>query len=415
MDKLMRGAVVVGLIVALLQGPASMPLQAAPGTRASLQAGAFDPGVLDTVARGVAVTAGVSSQGAPSAVAGDLGSLISGRPTPVPEGAQNTDVAGLEEYSSGGITLTAPADWDVIEGGFSSLFDISVPGSEFSAVLQDGGGDFPGMIMVVFFAGIPELLLGEFLQDGTLTSVEFSQTSQQLPMVAVHFDRMMDEVEGSGVMYVISPGETVYVFIAFASTDEWETLSSQVQQVAESITFDDNLLTLVTAENGELVYSDNENVQVTIPEGWHVSNTNDESLLVLVTNPDYRFAMAIGTDAGFDEGLGSGLEDLSISPEDEIDAETQAMVFDLIMQAMGDGSDFVVDESLNAVYPHEGGVTFRVVGAGDFSDGANMPVAVYLDLRTDGGLISMLLGDVDSALEVEPQVLEIINSVELLQ
>lgn len=432
MDKRIRGVVVAGMAAALLMGPAVGPMLAAPDTRASLQEGVFDPVLAESVARGVAATAGLAAHAAPPAVADGVSSLPNlRRPTPVPqeeatpvpdeeatptpEETPESSATGLEQYSSAGVTLQAPAQWDVSEGSFDTLFDMSAPDSEFVATLQDAGGDFPGMILVIFFANMPELLLGEYLEGAELTSVEIRQTAQQVPMAGIHFNATIEGVEGSGAFYAYSPGEKAYLFFAFAPVEEWEAAAPGVAQVVESITFDEELLTLATAESGGLLFADNTGIlETTIPEGWHVTGTNDETLPVLIAAPDYAFVSALGVDTLVGAELGDTANALLNPPGGELDQATVDAAFAGLIEKMSEGGDFTVDETLNAFYARDGAVTLRLVGEGDFGGGLASPVVIYLDLRADGGVMQIIFGDADTVLAYEDELLGIIVSTVVL-
>lgn len=420
MDRLIRGVVCVCIAGVLLSAPALHPALAAPQTRPARQEQSFEPLLLDVVARGVAEGAGVIRPGAPSAIgpATRPGSVIAGRPTPVPEPedeAATLDLSQLVEYSSGGITVQAPAAWDVIEGSAGALFDISFPDTDFYALMQDGGGDMPGLFMVVFFGSIPEALLEGYFEEATITRVELVTSAQQVPMASIHFDATLDGLEGSGAIYGISPGETSYLLFAFAPTDEWQMQLPGLELMLNSLTFDDELLTLATAEGGTLTFADaNGLMELVIPEGWHASSTNDPTLPLLAADPGYHFVTAMGPYAGFDSDLAAELEGI-FDPSLELDPETEALVFDLLVEAMSDeGPAFLVDEALNATFPREGAVTFRMVGEGDFGDGLMMQVVIYMDLHSDSGLVTMAFGNTEEVLAQEPLLLEMIASAVLL-
>lgn len=429
MYRLIRRVVLAGVIAALVMGPASSPLWAAPRVRTAQQEGTFDPVLAESVARGVAATAGLAAHGAPPAAASGLSTLPElRRPTPVPqeepapeaeatpapEETPASGSSGLAEYSSGGITLHAPADWEVSEGGFGSLFDMSAPDSEFVATMQDAGGDFPGMILIYFFANMPEMLVGEYLEGAELTSIEIRQTAQHVPMAGIHFDATIEGVEGSGAFYAISPGETAYMFFAFAPAEEWDAVAPGVAQVAESITFDEELLTLATAESGGLVFGDNAGIlETTVPEGWHVTGTNDETLPLLIADPGYTLALMLGTESDLGPEVGELVDELLSQPDGEPDPAVVDEVFAGLVEKMSEGGDFTVDETLNAHYAREGAITLRLGGEGDFS-GLITPVVLYIDLRSDGGVMQLIFGDPQDVLAQEDELLNILTATVLL-
>ncbi|MCC6169822.1 MAG: hypothetical protein IT329_21575 [Caldilineaceae bacterium] len=431
MDRLIRRVVLAGVIAALVMGPAGGPLLAAPRARAEQQERSFDPALAESVARGVAATAGLAAYGAPSAAAPGLSTLPAlRRPTPVPQEeltptpeAEATPTPGgtpepgspdLVEYSSGGITLQAPAEWEVSEGDFGSLFDMSVPNGEFVATLQDAGGDFPGMILVYFFANMPEMLVGEYMEGAGLTSIEIGRTVQDVPMAGIHFDATIEGVEGSGAFYAISPGETAYMFFAFAPAEEWVAVAPGVAQVAESITFDEELLTLATAGSGGLVFGDNAGIlETTIPEGWHVTGTNDETLPLLIADPEYTLALMLGTESEMEPELGAMMDELLNQPGGEVDPAVVDEAFAGLVERMMQDGDFTVDETLNAYFPREGAITLRLGGEGDFS-GLITPAMVYFDLRSDGAVMQIIFGDLQDMLAQEEELLKILTATDVL-
>ncbi len=441
MDKRIRQVVWAWLVGALALGLAVHPVLAASKMRPGLQEEAFDPLLRAVVARGVAATAGAPASAVSTPVTEGPGSIIAGRrpfPVPRPEGtsvpdgesipapeaeeaAPRADVPEIDlstqiEYSYGGITLRAPIDWDVLEDSFGSLFEITMPGMAFYAAIQEIDDEFPGLFLVTFLTNLPELFLTEFLEDGALTSMETGLTAQQIPLAAVHFDTTIEGLEGSGALYVISPGETVYLLTAFAPSDEWAALAPGVAMIAESIVFDEELLTLVTAEGGDLAYTHSRGlIETTIPEGWHVTSTNDEELSLFVADPDYTFGVVLGVDAEDGAELGSLADELLGDLDTELAQETLDWVFDELTTVMSGEGDFVVDETLNAYYPREGALTFRMAGEGDLGDGLAMPVVVYFDLRNDGSVMQFVIGDIEAALEMEPDLLAIMASTVVLE
>jgi hypothetical protein len=74
-----------------------------------------------------------------------------------------------------------------------------------------------------------------------------------------------------------------------------------------------------------------------------------------------------------------------------------------------------IDPELTEVYTRDGGATVRLVGDADMGDGMALPVAIYFDLRADGGAALIVFGDVELALEDEAALRAIAESVVLLE
>jgi hypothetical protein len=454
MCKQVSLAVLAWLIGMALAGAGSLAARAADApasvARAALQEGGLDVEALALVEAGIAATAGYSARSGMGAGSGALAEAASdpaseaeedsaaAEPTPTPEeepapapepaepeaepDAEATPVAGEEpaaadpservQYQSEGISLQAPVDWQV-EEGFGTLFAITVPGTNFVGEMQDSGDEFPGVMGVVLIATLAEEMLVEYMEGAELVSVERGLTSQGLPMAKIDYTAEIEGVEGAGAFYIISPGASAYLLFTFAPTDEWETLAPGVAAVADSISFEDELITLQTATEGELPFGDEQGVlELVVPAGWHVTDTFDPTLPVIVSDPEFNFVGAVGSDATFVEAAGIDTESLfdSIFVDGQIEQEALDEAVDGLAEGF-EGSGLVLDEEMTATYPRDGAVTIRVAGAGEFEEGINVPMVVYFDLRQDGASVVVVFGDADAALAQEEALLEIIQSV----
>ncbi|HXF61094.1 MAG TPA: hypothetical protein VNK95_05725 [Caldilineaceae bacterium] len=449
MRRRLNAVVVAWLVGIVLAGTAPTDALAAPTQRMSLQVAEVDPAVVELVQAGVAAAAPfVAGRALPATLAAapdepDVQPSIEPAPQPDPAGPQaeptpeapgEPDTAPLPdladpaaepetafdsaEYANEELAFQAPADWRVREGEAGAHFEITAPDLEFMAAIENAALDAPGLLGVVLFVTQAEAMVAEYLEGATLTGVEVGLTGQQLPMVKLDLTADMDGVEGQAVVYLFSPGADAYLFLAFAPFAEWEAVAPGVALIADTITFDPSLITVTTAADAELVYSDEQGVlELTVPVGWQVSETGDPTLPVLVTDMTYTFAGALGIDTTFVEEVGAeALNELLNPPNAESDPDAYNNLIDALAAFMSqNGEGLTLAPEMSAAFPYDGAVTVRLAGEGDFGPNVVVPVVIYFDLRGSDAVFMIAFGDAEAVLVQEDTLLEIVRSVVALE
>jgi hypothetical protein len=320
----------------------------------------------------------------------------------------------MVQYTNEGVTLQAPVDWEVTPGSFGTIFEISVPDTDFFGILQTGATDeFPGVLAVVILRENAELVLQQMAEGAELVNVETLVTDQQLPMTKISFLAELEEgVEGAGALYIVSPGSSGYLFTTFAPVDEWEVLEPGADLVAQSIFFDEELITLTTAESGVLFYADEANtVEIALPEGWQVAEMGDESLPLVVVDPDFQFVGAVGIDPEFNADLGIELEDI-VAEDGTVDRNA---LDQLLNELDFDAETFTIDESLIEASVEDGVLTLRLVGVAALEEDLQLPVVLYLRIDSTGFAGLVIFGNSEDILAQEETLLEIVDSILILE
>jgi hypothetical protein len=319
----------------------------------------------------------------------------------------------LAEYSNQGMTIQAPADWLVdLDAGGDTLFQIEIPGTNLLLTIEvDGALEFPSLLGVALFRSQAELLVSEFSAGAQLVESTTLHSTQGLPIAKLAFSEETEGAASAGAFYVVAPNESAYLLLAGGTQEEWDYAAAGVELIAESITFDEELITVTSAGDEPLVYTDgNETLEVEVPAGWYVIDTGDSLFPVVLAEPEVRYIAAVGTEASF----GGDLEPLAefVPAEGDFDAaqrdELIAAVVDLMNSA---GNEMTVDEEQSDVFPREGAVMVRLVGEAEIDQGLTMPVVIYTDLRSAGAAVVALFGDIDSILAEEVVIFSLVESV----
>ena len=345
-------------------------------------------------------------------------------PESTPESSEEPDAsAGLDltdrvAYSEQGFSFEAPADWIITFNdsafGDDLIFELETPDTDLIAAFQGGGVDFPGVVGVVLMRSLADLLLEEYVDGAVLVSNEIIATQQGLPLAKITFAGEFEGEEAAGAFYVLAPGATAYMLLSVAPADQWETVAPGIDLIAESMTFDDDLLTLQQATDGTLDYSTTDGlITLTVPEGWYVAETNDITLPVVAANAEADFAVAFGIDPAFDEELGPELDELLETPAGETTPELEALVDELVAVLGVPGEDLELDEEQSELFAREGAVIIRLVGNAALDTDVALPIALYFDLRTDGAVAAVVFGDIEAALADETTLLQLVESVAL--
>ncbi len=344
-------------------------------------------------------------------------------PTPQPEETPvvlpDLDLTDLAEYSNAGVTIQAPVDW-IVENdlGEDTPFVVEIPGSEVIIGMQaDSSIDFPSLLSVSLFRGQAELLLGSELDGAQLDESTTLYTQQGIPMAKVSFSGDIDGFDANWTFYVVAPNEMVYLLVAGGPPDEWALISEGVELIAESITFDEDLVGLVAAGDEPLAYADADGLlELELPAGWFVIDTDDPLFPVMAAEPEVRYVVAIGAQDAFGEELNPDLFELYNANVDELSQEEYDALVAQVMDALGESSNEMnLDPASSDIFNREGAMLIRMVGDVDLGNEAFMPALLYLDIRENNGAMFAVFGDVESALIEEDLIRTLIESVTILE
>jgi hypothetical protein len=218
--------------------------------------------------------------------------------------------------------------------------------------------------------------------------------------------------EAAGVFYVLAPNESAYLLVGGGIPEEWEPMAAGVQLIAESITFDEDLISLEAVGDEPLVYvDDGEMVMVEAPAGWFVMSTGDEIFPVILAEPEVRYVAAVGADAAYGEEFDISVFEEFLPTDGELDPELYDELIDTVVEVLSNsGSEMTLDEEQSDVFPRDGAVTVRVVGDAELEAGLSMPVVIYADLRADNIAMVAVFGDTESALAAEDELLALVVS-----
>ncbi len=320
-------------------------------------------------------------------------------------------------YANAGVTVTVPAAWETISPDAETIFATSAPSSEFAVVMVDIGADIPSFIALTLFRVAGGDMLQEWIPDAEMKGVASAFTAQGLPMVRLDFNAEIDGEPATGAFFVISAGSQAYVLLVAGTVDEFDRYAEEAEEVVDSLAFDPSLITYVQADaqaDGEpLVYTDDEGlISVSLPDGWFAADTGDEQLPVILMDPTISYVMMLSTDTTLDTSFDASRRELfdteDGTPDPAVLDEIAARLADLLGER---GDSLIFDPDLTTTYPRAGGVIIRMVGEGDFSAGTMAPVALYLDLRTAGGALVILVGEIDPALADEESLFDVVTSI----
>ena len=318
-------------------------------------------------------------------------------------------------YDHRGLHLLAPAGWEALPGAYDTVFELSIPDTEFVGFVQSlGDGEFPGVLAVVLFRSFPELLVAAIDPHAELLGVEMFMTDQQLPVVKV---TLRAEIEGSmakGAIYLVSPGSEAYALFGFAPPGMWTGVEPGVDRVAESVYFDPELITLTTAENGPLPYIDSSGVlALTAPQDWQLAETFDPDFPLVVVDPDFTITGLLGLAPGGPADEGVDLNALLLGAEGEPNAQVATEMVETIRQEMDVAPDeFVVDAALTRLFPAQTSAVLRFGGQGRFEENIESPVVIYVKIDAESMVALLFFGDAAEILEQEPAILDLVGSVQ---
>ena len=201
-----------------------------------------------------------------------------------PELLPELNLTDLAEYSSGGVTIQVPVDWIVesSEGEIAS-FTIEIPGTDlFISLEEDSAVDFPSLLALALFRSQAELLVADLAEAAQLDEVDTVYTAQGLPMAKLGFSGNVGDVDATVMMTIAAPKQHTYLLVAGGPPEEWAQVAEGINLVAESIVFDEELVTLVAAGDESLAYTDAEaTVEFELPAGWYAMDSGDSQFPVV--------------------------------------------------------------------------------------------------------------------------------------
>lgn len=401
-----RWAAVIGVMLAGLL-PLSAWAQAAgldPDARAVVQYAAVEVGY----------------QVAPGRVARPLRPaprLPEAEATDEPEEEVVVDLSEVRTYTSSGLTMEAPVAWNVsAPGADEAAFIVEIPDTEMTVAMGLTDARVPGLIGVAFIRTLGDVVAAELGGEVTMEVADTLFSSQGLPVAQLRFSGDSFGVEIGGSFYLFAAA-SAYVAIAAGPLDEWLLYADAIETMVGSLTFDDGLIDLAQAGDAPELFVDAEELtEVEIPAGWYVSNTNIPQLPVSVAEPELRYVVAIGSEATYGQELSPELAGVFLSPDGESNPEDYDDLIDAISDALGISSGgFELDPAMSASFPREGAVMIRLGGMVELDDDLTAPLVFFIDLREAGGAVAIVIGDVEAAQAAEAEIMQLIESVTVLE
>lgn len=325
---------------------------------------------------------------------------------------------GWVEFENAGVTALVPTTWETATDEETVLAALA-PGSDFAVVLVDIGNDIPSFIGLTLFRVAGENMLREWIPDAETYAVEADFTEAQgVPMVRIDFDAEIEGEPATGSFFVISGGSQAYVLLVAGTIEEFDRYAEEAEDILASLTFDPALISYVQAEDGPLAYANAaETLSVFVPDGWYAADTADDKLPVILMDDGLNFVLMLTTDAALGTPFDADMVDLFDTEDGLLDdpALLDELAGELTSLFGATDEDISFDPTLTETFPREGGLLIRMIGDGDFGDGAVAPVAFYFDLRADGGALGMAVGDIDPALADEQALLDVVTSIDVVE
>lgn len=408
-SKLIAGIILI-LCLAIGASPSAV---AAP----IAQEGDLDPVVRAAIMDGAAAVA--------SAVGASEGTTLPPAKTPEadPSPEPTIEVEPLSgettEYENAGITIAIPSEWEVIPGSSDSVFEIAAEDIGLKAQIQSFGDDFPGLIVLPIFSSQAPMLVQAFGVGAQLLDVARIDHPQNLPILRIRFvDAKDDGNPIDGVIYLIATGDKAYGVFAGAPGEAWVELEPIIEQAVTGMLVDEELITLQVVTDGNQPYDDPSGLfQLTIPEGWNVTATNDDELTMLFADPEINFVAAVGARSD----LGDNSEMLTMlagAVAGDLDDQTAKELMSGVLESMDmDAQSMNLDEEQTDFFIGTGdnlGI-IRVGGAADIGDGASLPMLMYVAIQADAASAVVFFGDMAEVQAQEETLVEIINSLELTE
>ena len=335
--------------------------------------------------------------------------------TPPAGGTEVLDPDELVTHTASGISLVAPARWE-IKPDRDNIFTLGLPGEfVFGFLSQESADEFPGIFAIVFFEQQSDLLAASMGEDVTLQDLARFETDQGLPGLIVRFGGDMSGLDMTGSMYIVAAGDVTYMLMVLADDEGWAAVQADADVMAASLTVE-NPSPLVTGGTDGLAYTTADGAAtVDLPADWQIQELENEDIPVMLVNPGMTF-VAVGLWEPIDtlvDATDLALYNALLSAV--AGSDTEAEVLDLLIQSMdmgSEGDDIVIDQAATALFDSTDPPVLRL-GATVINEEMTMPMMAYVQAREDGLVGLMAFGNMDDVLDAEETILEILASVVL--
>ena len=421
----------LALLMVVLMTGALLPAAALAAPPA--QEGGIDPAVLAAIQAAsvqVAQAAGVGTGGAAHVTSADEPVA---EPTPEPTAEPGVDepvveepVASVtsgpveiptlddfEEYTSEGISILAPTQWNVETDSSAGVFVMSDEAAGLEVAMQNFGNDFPGLVIFPIFEASAQALVDSFATDAVISDVSRVELEQDIPMLRIGFSGGNDEGEQKGgVIYIIATGSSAYGLLGGAPTDVWAEFEPLVDEIARSVLLDDDMVDLQIAGSDGLEFADAEAV-VPIPAGWYVSRIESGELSLVIADPEITAvgAMVTAVDVAQDDPQLQAMADAIASGLSDEEAQ---LVADEFVTAMDLGADDLqIDATKTAILPGEGDVVgiIRLMGTAPIEDGPMMDMSIYTAIHTDKVVALVFFGTPENVEAQQETIVQMLNGM----
>ena len=319
------------------------------------------------------------------------------------------------EFESEGINMLVPDNWEVVAGD-DALITFSDAPTGIDGELQDFGAEFPGTIIFPIFESQAEAFVQSIGDEAELTGISRLVVEQGLPVLRIGFANA--DNDGSlidGAIYLVATGDNAYGFFLGSNAEYWTDLAPVADAMAESILFDDALVTLVQAGDEGMTFDDPDGTYtLEVPAGWYASPVNDEEMRVVVNDPEVTTVGAVAVKAGVesdDAQMQALTEAIAGTLPDE---EAQALIEGVLqeIELTADGS-VVIDPAQTQVIPTEGdsiGI-IRIGGTADIEEDLSLPITMYLAVYSDRVAALVVFGEPDALAAQEETLVGILDSL----
>ncbi len=383
------------------------------------QDGTVDPAVIAVIVAASQQVAQAAGVGTPAAPAAETPTDLTDAPVegtePVGEVIIPTE-DDFAEYTSGGVSILAPVQWDVQTDSPDGIFSMADEAAELAVAMQDFGPSFPGLIVFPLFEANAQELVDSFATDAVISDISRVEIEQGLPVLRIAFSGGNDEgVQKGGVIYILATGGSALALLGGSSIETWPDLEPVVDAIARSILLDDNLITLQVAPDEGTVFSDDMIAAFTVPAGWYLSPVDDSEMRVIVGDPALAVvgALVAANDIAEDDPQLKAFADAVAGGMSDEDAQ---VVADEFVAAMNLGvADMVIDETMTAVLPAAGDAlgTIRIVGSAPIEDGPMMDMSIYTTIFADKVAAMVFFGAPADVQAQEELILQMLGSTQM--
>jgi hypothetical protein len=413
-----KGRSIIALMMVFLMAGALLPASALAAPPA--QDGGLDPAVLAALRAASIQVAQAAGVGAGGPI---VGSLDEPTEEPAEEPAESdapTEVvipteADFEEYYSSGVSILAPAQWNVEMDSPEGIFVMSDEAAGLDVAMQDFGADFPGLVIFPIFEASAQELVDSFATDGILTDVSRVELEQDIPMLRIGFTGgNSDGEQKGGVIYIIATGNSALGLLGGAAIEQWPALEPVIDEIARSVLLDDDKIDLIVAGDDGLLFDDPDgDYSLIIPPGWYVSSVANEDLRVVLADPEVEtvgaLIAAIEIEAddpqlqAFIEATEGGLSD----------ADALGFAEEIVAAMDLGASDFTIDDAMTTMLPGAGDVLgiIRLVGTAPIDDGPIMDMSIYTSIYADKVVALIVFGTPENVQAEEETLVEILSGM----